>query len=97
MKSSSKRRGIRLGTAAILAAASDGITAATASSADFDGSVTPGLWTVNTNAVASAYVVSNLSTTHHIKIKRVATTRLAPAWWKTLPCSTGSPYGSARP
>jgi hypothetical protein len=54
-----------------------GVSLSTLKAADFDGSVTPGLWAVGTNAVAKAYVVSDLSTTHTAKIKQVAKAKLS--------------------
>jgi hypothetical protein len=54
-----------------------GVSLTTLEAADFDGSVTPGLWAVGTNAVAKAYVVSHLSTTRTARIKAVASAKLS--------------------
>jgi hypothetical protein len=53
-----------------------GVKLTTLEAANFNGSVTPGLWAVDTNAVARAYVVSGLSTTHNARIKQVASSKL---------------------
>lgn len=54
-----------------------GASLTTLEAADFAGSVTPGLWAVDSNAVAKAYVVSDLSTSHTAKIKVVASAGLS--------------------
>jgi hypothetical protein len=54
-----------------------GVNLTTLEAANFDGSVTPGLWAVGTNAVAKAYVVSGLSTKHTATIKAVASAKLS--------------------
>jgi hypothetical protein len=54
-----------------------GVSLPTLEAADFDGSVTPGLWAVGRNAVAKAYVVSDLSAEHTAKIKAVASAKLS--------------------
>jgi hypothetical protein len=54
-----------------------GVSLPTLEAADFDGSVTPGLWAVGANAVAKAYAVSGLSTTHTARIRAVASAKLS--------------------
>ena len=54
-----------------------GANLTTLEAADFDGTATPGLWAVSAKGVATAYVVSDLSTKHCAKIAAVASAKLS--------------------
>jgi hypothetical protein len=55
-----------------------GVALTTLEAADFNGSGTPGLWTVNAAGQADAYVISCLSTTTHTgSIQRTHSAKLS--------------------